>query len=92
MELNKVYQTNRSNQDKTAGILVFGATADVTIYGCQEKPTTIDDMVDLGDGSTTINEGAWPIVLLTEFICVQGTADKLQIVGIGLSNTGLTFE
>ena len=88
MQVDILYRTKRGNQDHSAAVLVKGATASIQVYGSQSIPTSLADMVDLSDGATTINEGAWPFIILPEYVYFTGTADSIEQVGFNVEDLG----
>lgn len=86
MEIGHLYKVNRSNQTETAGLLIKGTA--VNLLGSTSKPSQASDMVSLLDDGEVLTEGAWPIILLPEYIMVTGTADSVDITGISIKDLG----
>lgn len=80
LTIGNLYQTKRGNQTETAGILIKGDTASVTLYGSDSKPSVISDMVSLLDDGEVLTKGAYPIIVLPEYILVDGSADAVELV------------
>lgn len=87
MEIGHLYKVNRSNQTETAGLLIKGI-ASIGLLGSTSKPSLASDMVSLLDDGEVLTEGAWPIILLPEYIMVTGTADSVDITGISIKDLG----
>lgn len=82
MEVEKVYQLNRGNQNQLVGLIIKGATASVQVFGSQSPPAALADMEDCTD-SVVMDNGTWTFAMLPEYIYFTGTADDIQILGMG---------
>lgn len=82
MEVGVLYKLKRGNQTQNVGLVIKGATASVQVLGLNGMPATQDDMVDMTDAQL-LDEGAWPFAMLPQYVLFVGTADNIEIVGMG---------
>lgn len=90
MEVDRLYKTRRGNQDATVALIVKGSTASVQLFVSAGLPEALTDMVD-GTDNQTLTEGTWPFYIFPQYIYFTGTADDIEIVGMGFEDTGVTF-
>lgn len=88
LTLGNLYETRRGNQTETAGLIIKGDAASITLYGSSSEPKQLSDMVSLLDDGVVLTKGAWPIIILPQYILVDGTADAIELIGASFKDKG----
>lgn len=79
LTLNRLYKLSGRNQ--ISGVIIIGGTG-TTIYGSEENPSELTDMVDL-NGSALADGTYTTFYVLPQFILFDGDATAIQLVGLG---------
>ena len=90
MEVGVLYRLTRGNQNQSVGLIIKGATASVQVFGSQSKPTSLSDMEDCTD-SIILDSGTWTFYMLPEYIYFDGTADSIELLGMGYEALNVTL-
>jgi len=90
MVVNNLYKLKRGNQTQAVGLIVKGATASLQILGSQTLPLALADLEDCTDG-ITLDKGTWSFLMLPEYVYFTGTADRIDLLGMGYEDLNKTL-
>jgi len=92
MQTGKLYRVKRVNyQGNTgnyAGLILKGETVNVVVRGSQSKPSALTDMVLLTEEAAITSAGAYPFILLPEYVALTGTVTAIEIVNMEVEELG----
>lgn len=82
LELDTIYFVEpRNSAAPRAAIVIKGDDVSVQILGSEDLPSSTADMLDLTDEGTLTENGVKTFFMLLNYICVSGTADRVDLVG-----------